>query len=126
MGNNSLVGTHVKNDIHVIGGADGSTFKMIACKVESSGTTYGTKFSTNYNHNGYPSRMIYDEVNNVGVVSFYSNSGSQGSRQYYHIFSVNHDTLDITSYGLKNMPSGFSGYSSGLGWNPFITGMVCC
>ena len=119
-GNNSLVGTHVKNDIHVIGGADGSVMKLIAAKVESSGTTYGTKYSTNYNHNGYPSRMIYDEVNNVGVIAFYSNSGSQGSRVYYHVFSVNHDTLDITNLGFVPMPSGFSGYSSGLGWNPFI------
>ena len=116
---NSLVGPHVKNDIHVIGAAEGGVMKLLACKVEASGTTYGTKYSTGYNHNGYPSRMIYDEVNNVGIISFYSNSGTQGAQVYYHVFSVNQDTLDITNLGFVPMPSGFSGYSSGLGWNPF-------
>ncbi len=109
---NTLSGAHVKNNVHVLG-AKQSNAKLFACRVESSGTTYGAVANTGFAMAQYPSRIIYDNDVGVGVYQFVS-----GSTPKYVAFSVNIDTLAITVHGALELPSGFTGYGSSIGWSP--------
>jgi hypothetical protein len=115
-GNNSLCGAHVKDDVHVFGGNKGGNGHIFACRVESGGTTYGDPHNTGYAQNGYTSRIIYDSETGVGVYQLYSGTGGAGPK--YITFSVDTDSLAITQHGIITLPDGFTGYASGLGWNP--------
>lgn len=112
----SLAGAHVKNDIHVFAGKKNGDAYMFACKVEASGTTYGNPVLTGYAHSGYTSRIIYDDEVGVGVYQFYSGTGGGGPK--YLAFSVDVETLVVTVHRRIDMPTDFTGYGSGIGWNP--------
>lgn len=115
-GNGTLSGGHVKDDIHVLAGQKGTNSYIFACRVEASGTTYGNPVNTGFAHNGYPNRIIYDS--DVGVGVFQTYSGTNGAGPKYIAYSVNTETLAVTVHGQIPMPTGFTGYASGLGWNP--------
>ncbi len=114
--NNSFAGCHIKNDVHIMVGEQANVAIMVAAKVEATGTTYGTKKNTGLTFGAaYGTRVIYDEETNIGVWCL-----QVSGVPYYLPFSVDVDTLDITTYSAITLPSGFTGYGSGLGWNPFI------
>jgi len=113
---NTLSGAHVNNDIHVLAGKKDGDAYIFACKVEASGTTYGNPTDTGYAHSAYTSRIIYDNEIGVGVYQFYSGTGGAGPK--YLAFSVNQETLVVTVHREIPLPTDFTGYSSGIGWNP--------
>jgi len=91
-----IVGSHVKDDVHVVMIKNTSDYvKFVAVNCSSSGTTWGSVLNTNLQQqSGYSPSMAYDPVQNIGVVSFKYN---QQTRLFG--FSVNPTTLAVTFHG---------------------------
>jgi len=93
---NWIVGSHVKDDVHVVMIKNTSdVVKLVAVNCSSSGTTWGSVLDTTFTQqSGYNPSMAYDPVENIGVVSFKYNNQTR-----MFGFSVNPTTLAITFHG---------------------------
>jgi len=107
---NSLVGRHVKDDVHVFVADEGNSLTVFACDVNSGGTTYGVKNQLSIPVNSHYKSFEYDTDTNIGVFTYYSNSKTRAKA-----ISVNPTTLVTTTYDLTLE---IEGSSATVGYNP--------
>jgi hypothetical protein len=108
---NSLVGRHVKDDVHVFVGDEANSLSVFACRVESNATTYGAKNQLSVPVGSAYKSFEYDTDTNIGVFTYYSS----GSKTKAKAISVNPTTLVTTTYDL-NLE--IEGSSATVGYNP--------
>jgi len=108
---NSLVGRHVKDDVHVFAADEANSLTLFACRVSSSSTTYGAKNQTGISVGSAYKSVEYDTDTNMGVVSYYTGSVTNAMA-----FSVDTSTLAVTTYPLTGIS--FSGAGASVGYNP--------
>jgi hypothetical protein len=109
---NSLVGRHVKGDVHVFAADEANSLTLFACEVNSSSTTYGAKNQLGIPVGSAYKSVEYDTDTNMGVVSYYTNTGVTNALA----FSVDTNTLAVTTYPLSGIS--FSGASAAVGYSP--------